>query len=142
MNDIRVRAAGSADEDLLRRLVAEAAVPEVVAASGGVVPGRAEAALTVDVVFLAEADGHPAGYVAVCERADRLVIDQLVVAPADQGRRVGHALLDWVEGYAMSRRLACVVVPTEDVDRRGMDFYVRRGFVATGDVLERSLVHL
>ena len=56
-----------------------------------------------DVVFVAEVEGHPAGYMALREDGSALVVDQIVVAPADQGRRVGNRLLDWAEGYGTSR---------------------------------------
>jgi ribosomal protein S18 acetylase RimI-like enzyme len=124
---IRVRDASPADGAALRRLAGE---------SGAAGPPGG------DVVFVAELDGHHAGYVAVRVDASALVIDQLVVPPADRGRHVGHSLLDWVEGYGTSRRLECVQVSATGVDERAREFYARRGYAASGEALSRELAHM
>ncbi len=132
MPDVVVRPVCDDDEPALRRLagettiVAEAAPPE---------PSR-------DVVFVAEVEGHHAGYLAVREEGRVLVIDQIVVAPADQGRHVGHRLLDWAEGYGTSRGLERVRVPAAGADWRAQEFYRSRGYAAAGRAFERELVHL
>jgi GNAT superfamily N-acetyltransferase len=124
---IVVRDASPADERPLRRLAGEAAAP----------PPAPE-----DVVFVAELDGHPAGYLAVRRDGASLVIDQLVVPPADRGRHVGNHLLDWAEGYGTSHRLATVRIRAGGVDRVARDFYLRRGYTGAGDELARELTHL
>ena len=139
---VLVRDARADELDRLPR-IAEAAVPPEVASAGGTVePGRLADQLGGDRVFVAECDGRRAGYAAVSERAGTLVLDQLVVAATDQGRHVGHRLLDWVEGYGVSRGLATVQVPAAGVDERARDFYLRRGYRARADALERELVHI
>lgn len=95
-----------------------------------------------DVVFVAEVEGHPAGYMAVREDGSALVVDQMIVAPADQGRHVGHRLLDWAEGYGSSRGMQCVCIPAAGSDRKARDFYARRGYVEAGDALIRDIAHL
>jgi GNAT superfamily N-acetyltransferase len=132
MSEVVVRAFREADAAALHRLAGEASsLDEVV-----------PAAPAGDVVFVAEVEGHPAGYMAVREDGPALVLDQMVVAPADQGRHVGHRLLDWAEGYGSSRGLRRVCVPAEVSDRRARKFYVGRGYVEAGDALVRDIPHV
>jgi len=123
-------------------VLAQAAVPgDIVAAGGAVEELRIERALGGDRLFVAECDGRVAGYAAVGEADGALVLDQLVVAASDQGRGVGNALLDWVEGYGVSRGLRCVRVPAEGTDARAREFYMRRGYLEAGGAIERELAH-
>ena len=140
--DVYVREARADELEQLPRLAAAALPGEVVAAGGLVEPRRLAEQLGGDRVFVAECDGRRAGYAAVSEHGQRLVLDQLVVASTDQGRHVGHRLLDWVEGYGVSRNLLGVRVPAAGVDDRARDFYLRRGYADRGDALERELAHV
>jgi len=139
---VLVRDARADELDRLPRIAETAVPPEVATAGGAVEPGKLADQLGGDRVFVAECDGRRAGYAAVSQRAGTLVLDQLVVAATDQGRHVGHRLLDWVEGYGVSQGLSAVQVPTAGVDARARDFYLRRGYVARAGVMERELVHL
>jgi GNAT superfamily N-acetyltransferase len=103
---------------------------------------RAEQLPAGDHVFVAECEGRRAGYAAVREDGDALVLDQLVVAVTDRGRHVGHTLLDWVEGYGVSRSLTRVRVPLEGADNRALAFYHRRGYAEADGSLERPLAHI
>ena len=132
MPDVVVRPLRESDSAALQRLAAERAIEEEVAPMA---PER-------DVVFVAEVEGHPAGYVALREDGRALVVDQIVIAPADQGRHVGHRLLDWAEGYGSSRGMERVRIPAAGSDRRARDFYARRGYVEAGGALERDIPHL
>lgn len=133
---------GRRDEVHHLTVVAQAAVPgDVVAAGGAIDPDRLENEIGADRLFVAECEGRVAGYAAVGEADGALVLDQLVVAASDQGRGVGNALLDWVEGYAVSRGLRCVRVPAAGADARARDFYLRRGYADAGAAMERELVH-
>jgi GNAT superfamily N-acetyltransferase len=131
MDEIMVRPVRDVDSAALHRLAGEASD------FAEVVPPAPQG----DIVFVAEVEGHPAGYMAVHEDGRALVVDQMVVAPADQGRHVGHRLLDWAEGYGSSRGLKCVRIPAAGSDRRARDFYVRRGYVEAGTALVRDIVH-
>jgi GNAT superfamily N-acetyltransferase len=132
MPDVVVRSFDESDSAALVRLAGEASTEaEVVPAA----PDRA-------VVFVAEVEGHPAGYMALREEGRALVVDQIVVAPADQGRHVGHCLLDWAEGYGTSRGMERVRIPAGGSDRRARDFYTRRGYVEAGGSLERDIPHV
>ncbi|MDX6523252.1 MAG: Acetyltransferase domain [Gaiellales bacterium] len=141
MSEITVRDAAAAELAQLLRL-AEVAVPgEVIVAGGDLAAATLQRTLAGDRVFVAECEGRRVGYAAVSEAEPALVLDQLVVAATDQGRGVGHALLDWVEGYGVSRGLQTVRVPATGADQRARDFYLRRGYLDGGPVLERELVH-
>jgi ribosomal protein S18 acetylase RimI-like enzyme len=95
-----------------------------------------------DVVFVAEAEHHLAGFAAVRRSRQTLLVDRLVVAQTDEGRGVGNRLLDWIEGYGVSRRLARVRIAVERENRVARDFYRRRGYApAADDAVERELVH-
>ncbi len=132
MPEIVVRPFRESDSPALRRLADETSTPDELVPSA---PIR-------DVVFVAEVEGHPAGYMALREDGRALVVDQIVVAPADQGRHVGHRLLDWAEGYGTSRGMDRVRIPARGSDRRARDFYARRGYVAVGGALVRDIPHV
>jgi GNAT superfamily N-acetyltransferase len=141
MADVAIREAGAGDREVLRRLTLESTL-QPAAAGAHVEPAADPGVPEPGVVFLAEVDGHPAGYAALREQAGVLRLDRLVVAPADQGRRVGHALLDWVEGYGVSRRLERVDVGRAGADAQAEDFYRRRGYGETPHgTLSRPLAH-
>ena len=132
MAEIVVRPFRDSDSQALQRLAVETSTPDELVPS----------ALNRDAVFVAEVEGHPAGYMALREDGRALVVDQIVVAPADQGRHIGHRLLDWAEGYGTSRGMELVRIPASGSDRRARDFYARRGYLDAGDALMRDIPHL
>jgi GNAT superfamily N-acetyltransferase len=132
MPDVLVRPFRESDSTALHRLAGEASMDHELFP---LAPDR-------DVVFVAEVEGHPAGYMALREDGPALVVDQMVVAPADQGRHVGHRLLDWAEGYGSSRGMERVRIPAAGSDRRARDFYARRGYVDAGGSLVRDIPHV
>jgi GNAT superfamily N-acetyltransferase len=134
MSDVVVREGRAGDGPALRRLLAEAMGEPDTDAIGPDDPG--------DVVFVAELGGHPAGYAAARVDGAVLVVDRVMVAPADRGRHVGHCLLDWLEGYGVSRRLQRVRIAVERENRSARDFYARRGYAACDDGVERDLPHV
>jgi ribosomal protein S18 acetylase RimI-like enzyme len=102
--------------------------------------GRTLATIEADVVFVAEVDGHTAGYVALELTDGAVCIEQLLVAPEHEGEGVGRQLLDYAEGYAISEGAATLQVVVEEDNRRALDFYRRRGFErSTGDLFELVL---
>jgi ribosomal protein S18 acetylase RimI-like enzyme len=122
----------------------EAVLFNLARASFGEEPGWSDpgtlAVLREDTVFVAEVERAPAGYVAL-ERADDAVrIEQLLVSPEHTEEGVGHQLLEWAEGYAISLGARSLEIVVETDNRRALDFYHRFGFVeAGGDVLELPL---
>ena len=136
MSDVVVRECRAQDEPSLRRLVAET-IGEPAADLQPVEPGPPG-----DVVFVAEIGGHPAGYAAARVDGSVLMIDRVMVAPADRGRHVGHRLLDWLEGYGVSRGLERVRIAVEAENRPAREFYSRRGYAPSTGAVERDLPHL
>jgi ribosomal protein S18 acetylase RimI-like enzyme len=140
--DLVIREARSDDAEELRRIAAEAVLPDVAAAGGTREAPRTEQLLDGDLVFVALMGRHLAGYAAVSERDGELLLDQLVIAPTDEGMGVGNRLLDWVEGYGCSRDLRIVRIAVEPGNERARDFYARRGYQPGGDrAVTRELVH-
>jgi ribosomal protein S18 acetylase RimI-like enzyme len=98
------------------------------------------ATLEADTVFVAELDGEPAGYVAVVHAAHAVRIEHLLVSPRHEHEGVGRQLLDYAQGYAISRGATALQVVVEPGNRRALDFYRGRGFAAAGeDVYELLL---
>jgi ribosomal protein S18 acetylase RimI-like enzyme len=101
---------------------------------------RTLATLETDVVFVAEVDGHPAGYVALQREGKTFCIEQLLVGAEFEGEGVGRQLLDYAQGFAISEGARTLQVVVEGSNRRAQDFYRGRGFTpADGDRLELAL---
>jgi ribosomal protein S18 acetylase RimI-like enzyme len=98
-------------------------------------------ALARDLLFLAEEDGEPAGYVALRHEPDgAIVVEQILVVPGHERRGVGHRLLAYAEGYAIAERAPALRIVVEQDNAPARDFYRRAGFVPVDtEVVERSL---
>ena len=98
-------------------------------------------ALARDLLFLAEEDGRPAGYVALRREPDgAIVVEQLLVVPGHERRGVGHRLLAYVEGYAIAERAPALRIVVEQDNASARDFYRRSGFIPVDtELVERSL---
>jgi ribosomal protein S18 acetylase RimI-like enzyme len=107
---------------------------------GGWSSERTLAVLEADTVFVAEVENAPAGYVAIDDVQDAVRIEQLFVTPEHEGEGVGHQLVEWVEGYAISKGARTLQVAVEPENRSARDFYQRSGFVQVeGELLELIL---
>jgi ribosomal protein S18 acetylase RimI-like enzyme len=133
VSDVSIREGDAGDGPALRRLIAET-IGEPDAGVDPVVPGPSG-----DIVFVAELAGHPAGYAAVRVDGAVLLVDRVVVAPADRGRAVGNRLLDWLEGYGIARGLRRVRIAVEPGNRQAREFYGRRGYATCAGAVERDL---
>ena len=86
-----------------------------------------------ETVFVAEVEGSTAGY-AACEVAGSVVrVDQLFISADHETEGVGGQLLDYVEGYAISRGAETLQIVVEAENRSALDFYRKRGFTSAGD---------
>jgi ribosomal protein S18 acetylase RimI-like enzyme len=102
--------------------------------------GRTLVALETDTVFVAEIEGTAAGFVALEPSSEAVRIERLFVSPSHEGEGVGRQLLEYAEGFAISRRAQRLEVLVEADNVRARDFYRGRGFAAAdGDVLELVL---
>jgi ribosomal protein S18 acetylase RimI-like enzyme len=86
--------------------------------------------LETEHVFVAEIEQAPAGYVALEPEPDAVRIDQLLVRAEHEAQGVGHQLLEWAEGYAISTGARVLRVTVEGDNRSALEFYRRSGFVA------------
>lgn len=113
----------------------------VFAGTRGWSDARVLEALARDLLFLAEEEGEPAGYVALLHEPDgAIVVEQLFVVPGHERRGVGHRLLDYVEGYAIAERAPALRIVVEQDNVPARDFYRRAGFVPVDtELVERSL---
>ena len=113
----------------------------VFAGARGWSDARVLEALAHDLLFLAEEDGEPAGYVALRHEPDgAIVVEQLFVVPGHERRGVGHRLLEYVEGYAIAERAPALRIVVEQDNVRARDFYQRAGFVPVdAELVERSI---
>jgi GNAT superfamily N-acetyltransferase len=89
---------------------------------------RTLAVLSEESVFVAEVDDKVAGFVALEPRGESVVIDHLLVAAAHEGEGIGHQLLAWAEGWAISSGARSLHVRVEEGNVRALDFYRRCGF--------------
>ncbi len=93
-----------------------------------------------ETVFVAEVEGSAAGYVALAPDEAGMRVDQLFVSPEHEAEGVGRQLIEYAEGYAISRRARALRVVVSPDDRRAVSFYRDRGFVPVApDVLELVL---
>jgi ribosomal protein S18 acetylase RimI-like enzyme len=134
---VSVRACRSEDEPMLYGLARSS-----FGSRSGWDDTKTLAVLAEETVFVAELDEAPAGYVALASEADLVRIDQLLVSPEHQGEGVGHQLVAWAEGFAISRGARALQTVVEEDNVAALDFYRRSGFVpVAGGLLELILPH-
>ena len=95
-------------------------------------------------VWLAEADGAPAGALVLDPAPDHLMIWSVAVDPARQGSGLGNALLAAAERRARDLDLSELRLYTGDKLVRNIDWYARRGYATERieDLPDRRLVHM
>ncbi len=113
-----MRAKRAGDESALFFLAEEALHPLAVGAGRADLyhPDELIGLLERAIVFVAEAGGEVAGFVAVERDDDALVVRCLCVGPAHEGRAVDDQLVEWAEGFAFNERLhrVAALIPAED----------------------------
>jgi GNAT superfamily N-acetyltransferase len=97
-------------------------------------------ALPATVIFLAEIDGAPAGYLyadidpaqetSMTYRLDRLWIHQISVDPAFRGQGAGTALIDAAKATARVLGISTLALSTWAFNSGGIRFFERQGFEA------------
>ena len=134
------RPARSEDANALRQLVVEAYTHYI--ARMGKPPGPMmddyDQRVADGQVWVLEADGTIVGLIVLEEAGDTLLLDNVAVSPAAQGKGYGRTLIDFAEqearrlGYA-ELRLYTNVHMTENIA-----LYERLGFLQTGRVSEKG----
>lgn len=93
------------------------------------VQGLTEDVLAANEVWVGERDGAVCGFYTLLHRADRAVLDDLWLDPAEIGRGSGRLLF----GHACSRALAAGARVLEwDADPHSVGFYERMGASTVG----------
>jgi ribosomal protein S18 acetylase RimI-like enzyme len=85
-------------------------------------------------VFVAEAQGEIAGYVAVERAPETLEVRCLCVNPAFEAQAVAHQLMDWVEGLAFAEQRCRLRALVPAADERSQRLYRGHAFVALPDL--------
>lgn len=91
--------------------------------------------LEQDTVFVADLEGDHAGYVALRREGDAVRIEQLLVSPRHEHEGIGRQLVEYAEGFAISKGAVRLQIVVEADNRRARDFYGRRSFRRAGDDL-------
>ena len=84
-----------------------------------------------EAFVLADADGI-AGVLVLIEREDHLLLDNVAVDPARQGRGHGRRLVDFAEAEARRRGHPEIRLYTNEVMQENVGLYERLGYAVTG----------
>jgi GNAT superfamily N-acetyltransferase len=130
---VTVRPAGDDDVDVLRR-IATAAYQHYVARIG-----RPPAPMTADYdqavrsgqAWVAVQDGQVTGFVVLIPRPGYLLLENLAVVPAAQGRGIGGRLLRLAEDHARGIGLREIRLYTNEAMTENLAYYPRRGYTET-----------
>jgi ribosomal protein S18 acetylase RimI-like enzyme len=130
---ITIRLAAEADAPALRNIA--------VAAYQGYVPriGRAPAPMTADYAaaarrgqaWAAVVDGQIAGFIILMPQPGYLLLENVAVLPAAQGRGIGARLLILAEEHARSLGLPEIQLYTNEAMTENLAYYPRHGYTQT-----------
>jgi len=130
---VTVRLAGHGDVDALRRIATAAYQPYVARI------GRAPAPMTADYaqavrdrqVWVAVEDGQVTGFVVLVAQPGYLLLENVAVLPAAQGRGIGGRLLGLTEQHARSLGRSEIRLYTNEAMTENLAYYPRRGYNET-----------
>ena len=128
---VELRRAGVPDADDLKRIV-RAAYQKYVARIG-----REPAPMLADYtrvvsearVWIAELAGRPVGLLVTRPQADHLLVENIAVAPTEQGRGVGARLLERAELDAVEAQRSEIRLYTNEAMTENLAYYARHGYV-------------
>jgi len=129
---VDIRAMRSGDESMLFFIAEESLHPLALGYGHGerYRPDELVELLARALVYVAEAAGEVAGYVAVERQDDAIAVRCLCVNPAFEARSVAHQLVDWVEGLAFDQRVARLAARVPAGDEPSLRLYRKHEFVA------------
>lgn len=130
---LQIRPAGPGDVAALRAIAA-AAYQKYVARIG-----RAPAPMTADYAqavrdgqtWVAVDDGEVAGFVVLVPEPGYLLLENVAVQPAAQGRGIGARLLARAEDHSRDLGLAEIRLYTNEAMTENLTYYVRHGYTET-----------
>lgn len=129
-----IRRASAADAAAVRALARAAYAKWIPVVGREPLPMRAdyERAVVEHLVDLMEEDGRLLALIETIVEPDHLLIENVAVDPAHQGRGLGEALLRHADDVARGLGLAEVRLYTNAAFASNVAFYARRGFEETG----------
>jgi len=139
MSGTRVRTARNADVPALQALVGSAFAPFT--ARTGIRPAPVdtdwETVVSALGAFVATRDDRIVGVLVLWPHPDHVLVETLAVAPEEQGRGIGSALLDRAELTAIEAGTNAVRLYTNARMTEALAYYPRRGYAEVG----RETVH-
>lgn len=85
-------------------------------------------AIADEMVWVVDIDDQVGGIIVLHDASDHLLIDNVAVHPALQGRGIGLLLLDFAERHARARGLSQVRLYTNEQMTENLAYYPRRGY--------------
>ena len=132
--EVTLREARPEDAEPVRRIVAEAYGLYVARIGRQPAPMTADyaALIAAGAVTVLEADGEPAGVLVLAPRDDHLLLENVAVAPARQGRGLGRRLVERAEARARELGLPEVRLYTNRAMTENLALYPALGYRETG----------
>jgi GNAT superfamily N-acetyltransferase len=88
--------------------------------------------------WVLEHAGGIAGILVLEETAEGLLLDNIAVAPEQQGKGVGRALLEFAEAEARRREFTAIYLYTHELMTENLSLYSRIGYVETYRITEKG----
>jgi ribosomal protein S18 acetylase RimI-like enzyme len=88
--------------------------------------------------WVLEDAGGIAGILVLEETAEGLLLDNIAVAPEQQGKGVGRALLEFAEAEARRREFTAIYLYTHELMTENLSLYSRIGYVETYRITEKG----
>jgi len=131
---ITIRPAGEADVPVLREIAVAAYERYVPLIGGAPAPMTADYAAAVragQAWVAAGADGTALGLIVLIRQPGFLLLENVAVAPAAQGRGIGARLLAFAEEQARALGLAEIRLYTNEAMTANLAYYPRHGYTET-----------
>jgi GNAT superfamily N-acetyltransferase len=128
-----IRCAGPGDVDALRVIAATAYQKYVPRMGRNPAPMTADYAQAVrdQQAWVAIRNGDIAGFAILIPRAGYLLLDNVAVLPAAQGRGIGARLLSWAEDHARGLGLSEIRLYANEAMTENLAYYPRHGYAET-----------
>jgi N-acetylglutamate synthase-like GNAT family acetyltransferase len=138
--DVVIRPAVAADAAAVTALVRQAYAPYVERIGGRPAPMDDDYAARIagGEVWVAEADGVPAGIVVLVLAPDHLLLDNIAVSAAVRGGGVGARLLAFTEEQAREAGRSEIRLYTNAAMTENIGYYARRGFTETHRAVDQG----
>lgn len=83
-------------------------------------------------IFVLRGRGGLLGSILIDRDGDAVIVGNLCVAPAAQGKGYGRMLMDYAETVALANRLAAITLYANEKMHENIALYSKLGFVETG----------